>query len=184
MTQLQFVRLDNSTFQNTKSLRISNLPTLQSIEIGSSCFKDASAFSLIGIANWMQWDIELPKLESVTLGENAFQNTKSFSMSKLTSLRCIELGQNCFKDAPSFSLVGATERLKWRLDLSQLKSIILGAKALHNTVSFEMTNLPSLQFLDFGDECFNGEYRWVSGMYSSYFRHYGGVKRFSLRDIK
>ena len=39
----------NNAFQNTKSFEMTNLTSLQSIDIGQNCFNGASSFSLIGM---------------------------------------------------------------------------------------------------------------------------------------
>ena len=49
LPQLQSIKLNNNAFQNTKSFEMSNLTSLQSIDIGQKCFNGASSFSLIGI---------------------------------------------------------------------------------------------------------------------------------------
>ena len=41
-------------------------------------------------------------------------------------------------------------------DLPQLQSVMLNNYAFQNTKSFEMSNLTSLQFIEFGQSCFNG----------------------------
>ena len=48
LPQLQSVKLGSGAFRNTKSFVMSNLTSLQSIDIGSSCFYSAR-FSLTGI---------------------------------------------------------------------------------------------------------------------------------------
>ena len=108
---------------------MSNLTSLQSIEFGQWCFNSASSFSLIGIVEWMKWEIDLPLLQSVKLGDLAFRNTGSFSMSNLTSLQSIEFGGGCFYDASSFSLIGLIEWMKWEIDLPLLQSVKLGGGA-------------------------------------------------------
>ena len=144
---------------------MSNLTSLQSIDIGQYCFYDASSFSLIGIIEWMNWQIDLPLLQSVKLGDSAFSYTGSFAMSNLTSLQSINFGGSCFggyKDyaggASSFSLIGIVEWTKWIIDLPQLQSVKLGDYAFQNSQSFVISNLTSLQYIDFGQNCFGGFY--------------------------
>ena len=129
LPQLQSVKLGGGAFGSTKSFAMSNLTSLQSIEFGQRCFKEASSFSLIGIVEWMEWEIDLPLLQSVKLGDRAFSNTRSFAMSNLTSLQSIEFGTWCFYLAPSFSLIGIIEWMNWEIDLPLLQSVKLGNKA-------------------------------------------------------
>ena len=42
-----------------------------------------------------------------------------------------------------------------RIDLPSLQSIKLGNEAFQNTKPFVMTNLTSLESIEFGDYCFN-----------------------------
>ena len=96
LPQLQSVKLGDYAFQYTKSFEMSNLTSLQSIEFGQRCFYWAPSFSLIGIHEWMWWQIGFPQLQFVRLGNRAFASTKSFEISNLTSLQSIEIGDVCF----------------------------------------------------------------------------------------
>ena len=53
------------------SFEMTNLPSLQSIEIGERCFCYASSFSLTGLIDWFEFT-DLPQLQSVKLGSLAF----------------------------------------------------------------------------------------------------------------
>ena len=130
LPQLQSVKLGDYAFRNTKTIGVSNLVSLQSIEFGVECFNGASSFSLIGMDESIIWRIGLPQLQSVKLNNNAFQNTKSFEMSNLTSLQSIDIGQSCFNGANAFSLIGIVESIIWRIGLPQLQSIKMNNLAL------------------------------------------------------
>ena len=177
LPQLQSVKLGGGAFYYTGSFGMSNLTSLQSIDIGGDCFRGASSFSLIGIVEWMKWIADLPQLQSVKLGDYAFHGTKSFGMSNLTSLQSIEFGQLCFYWASSFSLIGIVEWMKWWVDLPQLQSVKLGNGAFQNTGSFGMSNLTSLQSIEFGSDCFRGYYNDKIQKYE------GGASSFSLIGI-
>ena len=49
LPQLQSVKLGDYAFRNTKTIGMSNLLSLQSIEFGVESFNGANAFSLIGM---------------------------------------------------------------------------------------------------------------------------------------
>ena len=151
---------------------MSNLTSLQSIDIGQNCFNAASAISLIGTVDRIIWRIGLPQLQSVKLNNNAFQNTKSFEMYNLTSLQSIDIGQNCFYSASSFSLIGMNEYTNWGIGLSQLQSVRLGNEAFRLTTSIQLSNLASLRSLNIGQWCFGG--------YFNGYNQNGGVPSFSL----
>ena len=185
LPQLQSVKLGDNAFQRTTSFSMSNLTSLQSIEFGYSCFGGdyygsggASSFSLIGLIEWMKWEIDLPLLQSVKLGNSAFKRTRSFAMSNLNSLQSIEFGQYCFGGdeygggASSLSLIGIIERMKWEIDLPLLQSVKLGDYAFSSTGSFAMSNLTSLQSIEFGQWCFGGDNN-----------NRGGASSFSLIGI-
>ena len=154
LLQLQSVKLGNSAFRNTKSFEMSNLTSLVSIDFGQDCFNSASSFSLIGIIEWMNWEIDLPLLRSVKLGYSAFRNTGSFAMSNITSLQSIDIGVYWFIPASSFSLTGIVEWMNWEIDLPLLQSVKLNNNAFRNTGSFAMSNLTSLVSIEFGKYCF------------------------------
>ena len=146
LPQLQSVKLGDYAFQNTKTIGLSNLVSLVSIEFGGGCFYDASSFSLIGIIEWMNWEIDLPHLQSVKMGDEAFQYTGSFTMSNLTSLQSIEFGKWCFGGyyssggASSFSLIGIIEWTEWQIDLPLLQSVKLGYGAFRGDSNRKTTN--------------------------------------------
>ena len=146
--QLHSVKLGEGAFRMATIFEVSNIPSIRSIDIGSSCFSGyydrkerkwvggASSFSLIGINEWMKWEIDLPLLQSVKLGGGAFRVATSFAMSNLTSLQSIEFGQWCFGGdfynrggISSFSLIGIIEWMKWEIDLPLLQSVRLGEDA-------------------------------------------------------
>ena len=47
--------MSNEAFRNTKSLVMSNLTSLESIEFGNDCFQCGSSFSLIGMIDLFEW---------------------------------------------------------------------------------------------------------------------------------
>ena len=110
LPQLQSVKLGDYAFQYTKSFEMSNLTSLQSIEFGQRCFYWAPSFSLIGIHEWMWWQIGFPQLQFVRLGNRAFASTKSFEISNLTSLQSVEIGDVCFAGHKDWDILkgGAT----------------------------------------------------------------------------
>ena len=143
---LQSVKLGGGAFGSTKSFAMSNLTSLQSIEFGGGCFYWASSFSLIGIIEWMKWEIDLPLLKAVKLGNGAFRYTGSFAMSNLPSLQSIEFGNECFNSASSFLLIGIIDWMKWEIDLPLLQSVRLGGSAFQYVYSivFESDGMDGL----------------------------------------
>ena len=172
LPHLQSVSLGDNALKNTKTIVMTNLTSIRSIDFGRYCFNGATSFSLICIIKRMNWEIDLPQLQSVKLGDYAFQNTKSFEVSILPSLQSIDIGQNCFYSASSYSLIGMNECTNWGIGISQLQSVRLGNEAFRLTTSIQLSNLASLQSLNIGQWCFGG--------YFNGYNHNGGVPSFSL----
>lgn len=112
----------------------------------------------------MKWIIDLPQLQSVRV--YGFGNTKSFGISNLPSLQSLEISG--FSGASSFILIGMVEWMKWQYGLPQLLSVKLGDYAFQYTTLFEMSNLTSLQTIDFGRSCFSGDIEKNTGGASSF----------------
>ena len=148
--------MGKGAFQLATTFEVSNLPSIQSIDIGSDCFGGyyqsgirweggASSFSLTGINMWFKWRIDYPQLESVKVGYGAFQNARSFIMSNLTSLQTIETDSFSFGGVSLLSLIGMNDGMKWRIDFPQLQSVKLSG---FDSASFTMSNLPALQSIE------------------------------------
>ena len=185
LPQLQSVKLGNKAFQSATSFAMSNLTSLQSIEIGDDGFSGyamyyysiiyAGSFSLICLSEWIKWWIALPQLQSVKLGNKAFLLATTFELSNLPSLQSIDIGDDGFigdynnykrewiGGASSFSLTGMHEWRKWIVDLPQLHSVKIGGRSFGIVKSFAMSNLTSLQSIEFGQECFGGNFNGNKG---------------------
>ena len=69
------------------------------------------------------------------------------------------------------------------IDLPQLESVKLGNNAFSNTGSFIMSNLTSLQSIDFGQGCFGGHSEQYYYDRYDYTRYVGGAQSFALRGM-
>ena len=78
----------------------------------------------------------------------------SFNISDNMILRRIEIGNNTFRTVRVFELTSKIQTLDWYTDLPLLQSVKLGNETFRNTKSFVMSNLTSLQSIEFGDYCF------------------------------
>ena len=118
--------------------------------------------------------------ESIGTGERTFNDVKSFIPPVfLHSLKQIVIGNECYKRVRVFELDGLSELESvkigkesysmnpsdpWRtkradgffriVNCSELKSIQIGRYSFSDYRSFELSNLPSLQFIDIDIECF------------------------------
>ena len=75
----------------------------------------------------------------------------------LPSLRTLEFGDYAFSNAPSFALTGLVERELNKIEYHSLRSVRMGNYAFQKAGSFEMSNLTSLQSIEFGNNCFGSE---------------------------
>lgn len=96
-------------------------------------------------------------------------------MSNNTSLKSIEFGQYCFNGTASFALKGMNEFTLCNRDLPQLKSVIFRDNAFRYTKLLEISNLISLQTIEFGQFCFGG--------YRDTYTFLGGASSFTLNGI-
>ena len=72
MKSLKSFNISSKAFQSAKSFELRELEALETVEIGENCFNSVDSFSLIGIIEWTEWQIDLPLLQSVKLGYGAF----------------------------------------------------------------------------------------------------------------
>ena len=119
---LQSVKLGNYAFEDTKTFAMSNLTSLQFIVFGQNSFKGnyyngggTSSFSLIGIIEWMNWEIDLPLLQSVKLVDDAFRgdsnrkttNEYPFNYNNTMIMKSDDICETWITDLPSLiSFVG------------------------------------------------------------------------------
>ena len=83
-----------------------DLPSLQSLELGDYAFNDAPSFELIGLVERVKLKIDLPRLQSIRRGEDAILNTESFEISNHTSIQSFKYDSNYFSKVQSFELNG------------------------------------------------------------------------------
>ena len=78
---------------HTSSLKLTNLPHLESISIGDNCFQNAESFQVDGLEN----------LKQITIGHDSFINTlslqltnQSFKVTNCNKLQTISIGSSSF----------------------------------------------------------------------------------------
>ena len=154
---------DNS-FSATVLFALSQLTSLQSLNIGSECFGLIDSFSLDG----------LNKLTSVSIGDGAFANSTSFNVTNLESLQTLNIGNECFDNVDSLQLEGLNSLNSLKIgensftqkkddygddknrsfhikNCKSIESIEIGKFSFSDySGQFELTNLPSLQSIRIG----------------------------------
>ena len=84
-------------------------------------------------------------------GENSFQNVRDFVLDGMPNLESVKIGKGCF-------------RINWReerdgvcriTNCPNLCQLQIGDKSFQYFKSFELSNVNSLQSIEFGDCCFS-----------------------------
>ena len=92
-------------------------------------------------------------LKRIVIGDNCFGQVRLFELNGLGGLESIVIGKECFR-------IGEDERSDGScriVNCPKLKSIQIGDKSYYDYLSFELSNLPSLQSIITGEWCF----RWA-----------------------
>ena len=93
-------------------------------------------------------------LKQILIGNNCLGNVRVFDLDGLSELENMVIGERSVR-------IGSSERSDgdFRIvNCPKLKYIQIGYESIQDYHSFELNNLPSLQFIVLGDRCFN----WVT----------------------
>ena len=99
--QLKSITIRNYCFQHVREFVIDGLESLESVEIGESCFRISDERRNDGICRITN----CPNLRQLEIGDESFRDFKSFELSNLNSIQSINFGEYCFRYA-DFSLKG------------------------------------------------------------------------------
>ena len=119
---------------------ISNCPNLRQLEIGDDSFEDFKSFELSN----------LNSLQSINFGNYCFKHVREFVIDGLESLDSVKIGEKCFR-------IGEKERddgICRITNCPNLRQLEIGNGSFGDFKSFELSNLSSLQSINFGDYCF------------------------------
>ena len=140
----------NYEYYGNSAFRISNCPNLGQLEIGNGSFK---YFQLFKLSN-------LNSLQSIHFGNSCFKHVLEFVLDGLTSLESVKIGEYCFKMSDEKRDDGIC-RITNSPSLRQLE---IGYQSFQNFYSLELSNLNSLQSIQFGEYCFKDvEKFWLKG---------------------
>ena len=98
----------------------------------------------------MVYVIDLPKLERIEIGNDCFQHVREFVIDGLESLESVKIGEVCFR-------IDEEERddgLCRITNCPNLRELEIDNYSFQDFKSFELSNLNSIQFIKFGDDCF------------------------------
>ena len=163
--QLTSITIGSHCFMNVGELVIDGLDSLESVIIGENCFG--------GYGDGICRITNCPNLTLLEIGNGSFKDFKSFELSNVNSLQSIEFGKHCFKHIREFVLdrMESLESVKigrycFRIDYRKkcddgicritncpnLTLLEIGDGSFKDFKSFELSNLNSLQSIEFGHE--------------------------------
>ena len=127
--------MGDAAFYQSPIFELSNLTSLESIEIGNDCFGIVSEFTLSNLTS----------LQSIEIGDECFESVLTFKIDGLNGLKTINIGKNSFygriKILTSFHI----------LNCESLKSIQIGEFSFSDFAGeFELKNLPQLLSIQIG----------------------------------
>ena len=108
------------------------------------------------IGNGLFWSVNRLELNNLTslqilyIGNGCFGNVRMFELDGLDELESVVIGERSFRISDEERSDGSCRIV----NCPKLKSIQIGDRSLSDYRSFELNNLPSLQFIDIGVRCF------------------------------
>ena len=99
-TQLQSIAIGSHCFKNVCEFVLDGLEKLESVKIGEECFK---------VSNGVCRITNCPNLTQLEIGEESFEDFKQFELSNVNSLQSIQFGYKCFRYAENCILKGEWE---------------------------------------------------------------------------
>ena len=90
------------------------------------------------------------QLKSISIGNHCFQNVREFVIDGLESLESVKIGGGCFR-------IGDEERddgICRITNCPNLRQLEIGSRSFEDFKSFELSNVNSLQSINFGIDCF------------------------------
>ena len=100
--RLKRIEIGNDCFKHVREFVIDGLESLESVKIGSKCFRIGDEERDDGVCRITN----CPNLRQLEIGFRSFLDFKSFELSNVNSLQSIEFGNWCFVFAEGFSLKG------------------------------------------------------------------------------
>ena len=95
---------------------------------------------------------EFIQLRSITIGNNCFKNVREFVLDGLEKLESVTIGGECFKISDWKERDDGVCRITNCPNLRQLE---IGEGSFYDFNQFEISNVNSLQSVQFGRACFN-----------------------------
>ena len=138
--------MNNHGMTENENDLMNNLIVPMSIEefvIGNEMFNDDNITSL-------HFSPLLVRLKRIEIGNECFKNVREFVIDGLESLESVKIGENSFR-------IGGEERNDGICRITNcpnLRRLEIGSGSFVDFKSFEISNVKSLQFINFGNGCF------------------------------
>ena len=181
LVRLKRIKIGKKCFKHVREFVIDGLERLESVNIGEKCFSiiDISKISRDEIISFNPTNglcriTNCPNLRQLEIGWNSFSYFKSFELSNVNSLQSIKFGNHCFQNVREFVIdgleslesvnigyecfrIGGKERddgICRITNCPNLRQLEIGGDSFEDFKSFELSNVNSLQSIDFGESCF------------------------------
>ena len=99
----------------------------------------------------------LVRLKQIVIGDDCFGSVRVFELNGLSELESVVIGERNFTIGKDWDTIKTSKRTDGScriVNCSKLKSIQIGVDSFGDYHSFELNNLPSLQSIDIGENCF------------------------------
>ena len=90
------------------------------------------------------------QLKSITIGNECFKNVREFVLDGLESLESVKIGEYCFRISDDERDDGICRIT----NCPNLRQLEIGDESFQDFQSFELSNLNSIQSINFGHSCF------------------------------
>ena len=128
----------------------SNPQTIEELKIENNSYNDSSVteLKLSGLV----------RLKRIVIGDDCFGSVRLFELDGLNVLESVVIGQRSFTIGKDWYTIQASNRTDANthiMNCPKLKSIRIGDYSYGDYHSFELNNLPSLQSIEIGNNCYN-----------------------------
>ena len=169
-TSMEVIKIGYSCFKYISEFIIQNMPALHTIEIDRKCCRTDEIGDNSG-----HFRIEnCPQLLQLIIHNECFCYYRSFELLHLDALQTIDIGESCFLTVREFVLDGLPGLEKVKIgkksfmisnkprgdglcritNCPSLLHLGIGNSVFQDFTQFELANVPSLQSIDFGINCF------------------------------
>ena len=90
------------------------------------------------------------QLKSISIGNDCFQHVREFVIDGLESLESVKIGKECFR----ISFKRRDDGICRITNCPNLRQLEIGDRSFHDFKSFELSNINSLQSINFSEWCF------------------------------